>query len=1187
MEQATNHLYSLGFVGLPEFTTGLLAMMAAEPPYNAEPGAIEWASSLVNPTSDNMIYSYLLNCLGARTGDSLNLFWNDESHLNDPEWLTNLIRRLRAFQKLGTERVIEGEELPYRWGIENETFGIWIPKVTWNPQAVEGMDKKTIKQMTEVFQRNAKDMKPFDGKISAKERLNLNPLSPLTEYYLMRYLGPWLVENGAANAMPFVADPSNPYIAMRRMDIERVFDQNMSSQLLDGLMDLAFRETDIDEAFGFERLRTTYQYPENYGPQERVYEVEGTTYTYQYAPEPSPFDANIEPKYGMLQKMYAVLSTADRKRFVQGTFEEVVGGAEHRSVRMPAVFGDALQDKYPNKQTKQIPFGEVEKGHFTEAAIVWMEANEAGGFQAEGSLKLPMDTNDVNTKDLVSEGGTIEVPALIAILAEKKGNHRLYESYLTSRGRIPNITALRQPSLNELEGTRYLQALARMVVVGATHDWVPDNYEDLADDEKKGLNEEAIRDAAQDFLYFLGNMPQYEWDPRSRDNGTIREVGEITASFSVDPKVISKPMDKDSIDRALKVGEDAFDAILNAAGIPGVDPYADDVDWSEDGDGVTPEPSRIIEMNAEGADNKLLLVSIAIDLNFGVGIPKLAGARAFNALGLMVEDQMVRSARLAMETTDMPKSSDFDLLIAGLIGNAQHPGLAAYHAAMHNQYLVMQLKSPERSFDFVDTKSFDQGRLESLISFLDQPAKKALYWMLNERGYIDVGDFSGSRPKFFRPPQGVARDEAKMAGLKNAFSSVVIGYYRLLFSQLRHRRNFQRSGTERAKSDESGVLLSRYWKDLIADALNGGPDPSMFGMVLRLFARSEPGKPPVLRVPTSMPIMPDDMRDNAKPNRSMVSDYLKWAYSQDPLDTELFAETAAAYHAAKALSAHRDYPEMVERFVEAVAEDRGSAFLFAILQYDKTPNLQSEPIIGKPVEIVGGIAGFPSRPDDPPTPPEPAPPAAPASPAAPIPPEPLAPAAPAATAPPPGSVADLAQQAQQAQQRQISLMKQWSSALDRKRNRLLEKTSAALRDTLNDYSEKYTKATDWYDVLKGQLDRIREEIELEGFDFGPRPEAGRYFVPPVEGDGYDDGGWDNLYDLIWRVKDEERAQSIGYNWKAIITNTIRNAIQGIPDANGIYHQTEYPPDTNDFGAKIPLELFETEPYRRIIEEGRR
>ena len=178
---------------------------------------------------------------------------------------------------------------------------------------------------------------------------------------------------------------------------------------------------------------------------------------------------------------------------------------------------------------------------------------------------------------------------------------------------------------------------------------------------------------------------------------------------------------------------------------------------------------------------------------------------------------------------------------------------------------------------------------------------------------------------------------------------------------------------EGAKATPETVDLNKYWKNLMLDASRSPPNPAMFGMVLRFFSQSEAGVKPIIQIPTWMPVMPSDLRQakNVKTDPKNTLNYLKWAYGNDPVSLELFAEVAAAYHTAKALSEFEDYPHMVERFVSAVVDDKGAPFLFAIL-YSNDFNLSSETVQGTPVTIVdfmglggGSPSGFSARPRTP------------------------------------------------------------------------------------------------------------------------------------------------------------------------------------------------------------------------------
>ena len=154
------------------------------------------------------------------------------------------------------------------------------------------------------------------------------------------------------------------------------------------------------------------------------------------------------------------------------------------------------------------------------------------------------------------------------------------------------------------------------------------------------------------------------------------------------------------------------------------------------------------------------------------------------------------------------------------------------------------------------------------------------------------------------------------------------------------------------------------------DASRSPPNAAMFGTVLRFFSQSRAGTKPIIQIPTWMPVMPADLRQakNVKTDQKNTLNYLKWAYGTDPVSLELFAEVAAAYHTAKALSEFEDYPHMVERFISAVVDDKGAPFLFAIL-YSNDFNLSSETVQGTPVTIVnfmggggGSPGGFGARP---------------------------------------------------------------------------------------------------------------------------------------------------------------------------------------------------------------------------------
>ena len=170
-------------------------------------------------------------------------------------------------------------------------------------------------------------------------------------------------------------------------------------------------------------------------------------------------------------------------------------------------------------------------------------------------------------------------------------------------------------------------------------------------------------------------------------------------------------------------------------------------------------------------------------------------------------------------------------------------------------------------------------------------------------------------------------NEAAYTGLQNGFAQMVIGYYRLLFAQLRNRLVIARKTKEARQLDETTADIQTLWKRLIVDSMEKHIRPKMFALVLRYM--SEEAENPVIRIPTWMPVLPDDMLEakQRKSNENEPSQYLKWAYGSNAVDLEFFAEVAAAYHSSKALS-YYECRTWSRGFVEAVDEDSGHAFLF-------------------------------------------------------------------------------------------------------------------------------------------------------------------------------------------------------------------------------------------------------------------
>jgi len=93
-----------------------------------------------------------------------------------------------------------------------------------------------------------------------------------------------------------------------------------------------------------------------------------------------------------------------------------------------------------------------------------------------------------------------------------------------------------------------------------------------------------------------------------------------------------------------------------------------------------------------------------------------------------------------------------------------------------------------------------------------------------------------------------------------------------------------------------------------------------------------------------MPAPPEtfDKAELYKDNK-MVTKFLKWAYGNKPMDMDNFSEISAAYHAAKVLSASDSYEELVRLFLDAVSDDHGHPFLYAVLLNKKSVADSSPP----------------------------------------------------------------------------------------------------------------------------------------------------------------------------------------------------------------------------------------------------
>ena len=903
----------------------------------------------VLPTSDIMTVAYYVKCYhgrliqNARTRATIwfqmdaqarreyrDQLENDGGSLALGKHVIGPTRLLRSsgisnFKDFGGEQYRVEHRQPF---MDTQAQSVWFPGLA---NKLEGLPKKVKnnKALFERIQKLAKVVKPIKN-MKEGELYKPNEITPLTEYYLMRYMAPWLINQGyVGEAMPttITDDEGRQKTILRKIEIDKVqTHEEFDTEVETLLTSLAYESgTPIDEMFAFERIRTIYNYPEDYH-ETHYMPVQGDHIEGHYR-QPNPKNENMEISYGILQEMYASMSPANRKSFIEQTKKWVLDTMPKRKYRRKTSGPEDGIALGPGPATMYLPVDHDSSLKAAEAALVWVEETEdERAFQQEFTLKLPTDLSEPKKKERISEGATIVVPGIILLLAELRGGHTFYDS-------IAETETTHTADLDNREGYSYLRRLM-------TTTQMPGLVRERDFDATVAHQTEAL-------IQILQN--QYE--------GVYQPINEDSARFI--------HMDSDGIMSTLTVNPDTIQKIIGLGKLQSElgnfiegEEYASDIIGGIECANIGKNTIHKYKDNNDNEIEEEAVAAFAEETGLRMRKPQRFGAKAFNALGYLVEDQMIRSAQQAARTTKMPKSSDFDKMVAALIGSPKHPGLAVSHAALHFQKLYVQMRSPIAKWDIIEEERFAEGTFLALESFLDNPALKALYWMLNERGYISIGNFEGTRPSFFQVPKSKASSEATFTGLKNAFASVVIGYYRLLFAQIRQRIVFVRSGAEGAKSGPETIDLKKYWKELMKDASVSAPDPAIFGTVLRFFSQGDSGIKPVIRIPTWMPVMPETLRDakETKGDPNMVINYLKWAYGSDPVDMENFSEVAAAYHSAKALSYHTDYPHMVERFVNAVAEDKGSAFLFAILLNESQPDLSPERIEGTRVDV--GVVNF-------------------------------------------------------------------------------------------------------------------------------------------------------------------------------------------------------------------------------------
>ena len=813
---------------------------------------------------------------------------------------------------------------------------LWLPDIYDDGKVPSGVPKAVKDRLKKL--RDDPIFAPLKKEQNEKKRRapigKKEGISPITAYYIMRYLSPYLLSTGqVAQALPLNGK-------IRRIEVSRNAKNNDEfreelSKLLSGANIEGQRN--IDEMFPFEPIRTKYRYPEDY-PDKHTTPIEinetirlmfdlpkdsiGKTIPFIQCPEPT--DEGVSVTYGLLQKIHAVMSPSRRNSMINDINDAFYEGATTQKFPNYNLTGsDTLSQRTADVYIPVRKNG-APSFDYAEVLLALLEA-DFRGLAKEDAVKI-ITNRDKNQnepgegKEVVSEGATLIVPGVLLLYSEVARGHAFFDiNYGFS---TKSVVADSGRRMFGLEGFNYLAALADFCNTG--------------DESQVTTKNEVLNDIiSAEFECII--QPE-------KEVSKLLIVGDDDVQFTltVDNRRFQNGIQEHDVERILNRNEDDDQPQYDGADLE----ILDNLNYNS---------IYIRTTNRGGVESEEQFESVEAFAETTGEIMRRAstyGAKAFNALGYIVEESMIDSAVAAVDTVEgFSAITDFDRLVIALIGTQQFPGLATVHSAYHYHYLLHQMISPIKNWNVVDSDLFTQGTFLQLESFFDKPAIKALYYMLNRKGYITLGNAQDGSFTFFTTPRASEFNEAAYTGLQNGFAQMVIGYYRLLFAQLRNRLVIARKTKEARQLDETTADIQTLWKRLIVDSMENTPDPKMFALVLRYM--SEEAENPVIRIPTWMPVLPDDMLEakQRKSNENEPSQYLKWAYGSNAVDLEFFAEVAAAYHSSKALSYYENYPNMVKRFVEAVDEDSGHAFLFSILLADAQPDLSPAEVMGSPITV--------------------------------------------------------------------------------------------------------------------------------------------------------------------------------------------------------------------------------------------
>lgn len=788
-------------------------------------------------------------------------------------------------------------------------------------KGIKGLDKDALELLKKM-----RDSIPYKWNRDKKPIR----LTPLVLYYLTRYMGPILAgytDKGTTNTWSDCVW-KNLQFHPDRMKYEKRDKEDRIEAILDPEELYLDADININELFPFDRIKTTYS-----------------------------DEGNLDDvRYGLLQKYYSTLNSSARKGFVDNVWDNLIEN-------LPEV--------------KSILPGEPKRisDDYADAVAAFIQETDSA---TASSKKLKM-YDDPYEESLVSiyTGAILEIPGLNLILAENAYNHNFFE------GSLPDDVEwdIDLSDIEHMQGKEYLfnliHQLTEHAIANDTDDLIIHLQEILGKTieysismSREGKNVNAIVMSMEDEESF---STQINLSSSAPPRGSMLLRAKQTTEIKTDNPIpgLDGSSRKHSGFKRRLVGlitfEEAFSTVYTFLKNTGMDKeIAQDVKnfFFEAEEPVTIDGFFVGPTNYQ-TDEVEGWIARATTSGLPEASEEPSEAKQFAALGEVLETLMVKHAVEASKgAKKAPVSNIYDEIIASLVGNTRNPGLATYHALIHYNMLGAQLRTPLLKWKETAEKELMSGRLIAAEAWMDDPAKLLNMWMMNYRGYIDFGgwDEFTNQPLFFRMPIDPFLDEQSNSMMMNAFARLVIAYYRMSFKMLGARPVFiqpMKAGTEEAQSGgrASGTRyaeIKRYWEEMIRDSVNDPPKPGMFAMVLRFFAdsqlstgREKAGDALITPYPTWMPAPPETF-DKAEmfKDRKMVTRFLKWAYGNKPMDMTNFSEIAAAYHASKVLSASDKYDEMIRMFLDAVSDDHGHPFLYAVLMNPNASANSSPP--GKP-----------------------------------------------------------------------------------------------------------------------------------------------------------------------------------------------------------------------------------------------